>query len=366
MPNRYLSYIEDNFIEINLAKISQNLHILKSKTKSEIGVVVKANSYNLGASKVTRVLYDAGCRKFFVAHLSEGIELRGVQADTEIYVLHGLRESQFDYFIKYDLIPVINSIEEWELYIKLCYLKNIKPNLILHFDTGINRLGIRKENIQQILNHPSYKDVNILYIMSHLASAHLKECWQNEDQHNNFLQIIKFFPNIKRTFANSSAIFLDPKYHFDLVRPGMALYGLNPTPYLPNPMLNTVTIYGKILQIYQTQKDEFIGYSKTYKALKGTIIAVVAVGYADGMFTHLSNKASVYINNQEAPIIGRISMDMLSIDVSKIKKEDLYVGQVAEVIGDNNRPEKLANIIGCNEYEIIIRLGNRFRVTYVE
>lgn len=368
MSNKYISFIEDNFIEIDLHRLVQNFLYLKSLTKSEIAPVVKANSYNLGASKVSTALYNNGCKRFFVAHLNEAITLREElkNLDIEIYVLHGIRENQCSYFHKYNFIPVINSIEEFDIFIKYFTNSHILPKVVLHFDTGINRLGIRYKDIPAIINHPEFKKINILYTMSHLASAHIIDSEQNEEQYNNFLEIIKFFPDIKKSFANSSAIFLDSKYHFDLIRPGMALYGLNPLPHLKNPMLNTVSVFGRLLQIYQTDKEEHIGYSRTYKTKAGTKIAIVSVGYADGLFTHLSNRWSIYINNQEAPVIGRISMDLVTIDVSNINEQDLFIGQIAEIIGDNNTPEKLADIIGCNEYEIITHLGNRFKVTYVE
>jgi len=357
-PNHYASTI----LTINLNAVRENYKILKAEVGgSKVMAVVKANAYGLGVAQIAPALAIDGCDSFFVANLDEALELRETLSDVTIFVLHGIIAGQEDVFTENNITPVLNCIDQVNIWQKYAIKKQKNLPCILHFDTGMNRLGIRKETISN--GKLKSENLDIKYIMSHLACADEKEHAKNKEQLLEFHSIAKNFPGIKLSIANSGAIFLGKDYHLDMVRPGVAIYGVNPSIDSPNNMKNVVSLTSKILQIEQVDSAGTVGYGAKYKIKAGTRIATIAVGYADGYLRSLSDCGICAIGGQIVPVIGRVSMDLVTVDVTKIPVEKL-AGAEIELIGDNISVDVVAKRAGTIGYEILTSLGSRYKRIY--
>ncbi|GAB4164391.1 MAG: alanine racemase [Rickettsiaceae bacterium] len=355
-------------LNINLDTIERNYNILRQICgNSEVGAAVKANCYGLGADKIAPMLQKAGCQHFFVANCDEGVTLRQTLGQIPyIYVLNGVFTGELSVFKEYNLVPVLNYLEQLITWQNFAQLLGKKLPCLIHVDTGMHRLGMSEREFDQVVSF-NIKELDILYVMSHLASAEEPENPYNENQLNKFTKIAGKVPKIKRSLANSSGIFLGKGYHFDLVRPGAALYGINPTPSRPEAVTeNPVSLFAPIIQIHELGPNESAGYNSTYinNTNVSCQIATIPIGYADGVDRHLSNKGVMYINGIKAPIIGRVSMDLTIIDLSLIPQKDIFLGQQVEVMGPNNKLDDIAKLADTNGYEILTKLGYRFEKIY--
>lgn len=358
-------------LTIDLNVIKANYQALqKICTTSEVGAAVKANCYGLGVEKIGPILANSGCKYFFVANKDEGVILREIlirqnlnHENLNICVLNGYFVSDRDDFIKFNLIPVLNSAKQLKLWQILANKLNKKLSCFLHVDTGMNRLGASEREMSNLLQYVN--EVNILCVMSHLSSSEEHDSEINSEQLVKFQQLFSLFPGTKKSLANSSGIFLGSQYHFDIVRPGAALYGINPTPHLSESVIkNPVKLTAPIVQIKYVDKGQYVGYNRTYQADKGHLVAILPLGYADGYPRSLSNLGVVFINDIPAPVVGRVSMDLITVDVSKVPSEELFLGQEVEIIGHNMGLDKIANLAGTNSYEILTMLGNRYNRVY--
>ncbi|PCJ22985.1 MAG: alanine racemase [Rickettsiales bacterium] len=356
-------------LQINLQTIKENyIALRKLCIGSEVGAAVKANSYGLGASRIAPVLQESGCKHFFVATCEEGVDLRQtLRGDANIYVLNGVFQNELEYFINHNLTPVLNNPEQVEIWQHYAARHGRRLPCFIHIDTGMHRLGFSSAEASELELDLLRNNLDILCVMSHLASAEEVDNPFNKTQLERFTQRSAKFGDIKRSLANSSGIFLGRDYHFNLARPGAALYGINPAPYLENLTLkNPVKLSAPIIQLRDLPPGESVGYNSTHTNRRGDScsIATIAIGYADGLHRALSNKGVLYINGFEAPIIGRVSMDLTAIDLSNIPKNDVFLGQMVEVIGENSSPDELAKFCGTNGYEILATLGKRFKKIY--
>lgn len=358
-------------LTIDLNIIKDNYRTLqKICTLTEVGAAVKANCYGLGAEQIAPILANIGCKYFFVANTDEGVTLRErfdkenlTYKNLKICVLNGYFTADQNKFINYNLIPVLNSFKQSELWRNLSHQLNKKLPCFLHIDTGMNRFGIPQEEINDLIQ--SIKELDVLCVMSHLSSSEEPDNQANKEQLLKFERLASLFPNTKKSLVNSSGIFLGPEYHFDIARPGVAIYGVNPTPYLQESVIkNPVTLEAPIIQIKDLDKGQHVGYNRTYELGERHLIATVPLGYADGYPRSLSNKGIVFIKDNPAPVIGRVSMDLITVDVTKIPPEDLFLGQTVEIIGKNVSLDKIANLAGTNGYEILAILGNRYHKIY--
>ncbi len=340
-------------LKVNLNALKENYLLLKKlASKAECGSVVKANAYGLGVIPIVRTLRASGCRKFFVATLDEAVDLRKEFSDIDIFILNGISKiSELKYCLEYNLIPVLNTIDS------IILAKDIPS--ILHIDTGMNRLGIDFKDLDKIKD---YK--NFVYIMSHLACADIKDDVSNQKQYDKFIKILEYFPKIESSFANSAAIFLGEKYHFDLVRPGCALYGINPTPDLASKMHKVVELTAQILSIRHIDSGDSVGYGAAYKAKDSEVIATIAIGYADGFLRSSENKGYCVIKGIKCPIIGRVSMDLITANITEIK-DIVNIGDEVEIIGSNITVDEVAKYSGTIGYEIFTRLSCRCQRLYV-
>jgi len=357
-------------LTIDLGAVKANYNYLKSISKARIGAIVKANAYGLGTNEISSALYEEGCEIFFVTQPAEGIELRealkrynaqlGKPDLSKIYVLNGIFDGEEERALRYDLVPILNTLDQAQTWQRYARKLGKKLPCLVHGDSGINRFGMDEEDLRSVAQ---MQEFNVLYFMSHLACSEEPSHELNRYQLNKFKAYQSIFPNTQYSLANSSGIFLGHEYHFDLLRPGMALYGLNPTPTKPNPMQNPFALTSRIMQIRDVKEDGFVGYGATCKISKGDRIATIPIGYADGFLRHLSNKGFAYLSGKKIPIVGRISMDLVTLDVTNV---DCKVGDYVEIIGPHCSPDEVGKLAGTTGYEILTSLKSRYERIYID
>lgn len=348
-------------LEINLGNLLDNYRVLQDIAGGAIpAAVVKDDAYGLGAEIVAETLYNkAGTRHFFVAHAIEALPILQKFKDVKIFVLQGIGEDSAEIFSNNpQLVPVICS---WDMLQYWKSLRNTGRKAAIQVETGLNRLGFRKDE----LNKLSSDDLNEFeLVMSHLACGDEKDHFMNEHQLKNFEEIKKkYFLNLPASLAASDGVFLGVNFQQNMVRLGAAMYGINTAPYRPNQMKNVVTVKAPVLQLSGLEKGEFVGYSATYRAADKRKIAIVSIGYGDGVPRSLSNVGKVFFKTnkgmEEARIIGRVSMDNIICDVSNVSS--IAVGDWAILAGDSYTLDDMARDAGTISYEIMSRLGKNRR-----
>ncbi len=365
MPQRHFGNA-DSAITIDLDAIVANWRYIDglSALTTRTAAVVKANGYGLGSCAVATALARAGCELFFVASLAEAIELRTVfrqkgHDDLPVMVLHGVQRGQESDFTAYHLKPVLNDLEQiscWRLH---AAKTGTKLPALLHFDTGMTRLGLDADQADWLIrNRQALNGLEITYVMSHLVSGELIDDPVNVRQLANFNKFHRSFSAIPASLANSAGSFLGRNYHFSMTRPGLALYGIHPSEDLDNPLQPAFDWQARILQIRNAVAGDKVGYGGTYQLDRDSQIATLGVGYADGYRRQLGGVATVSIGGRPAPVIGRVSMDSITIDVTGFDRESLRTGKASLVHADY-RVEKMANDVGTIPYEIMASLGHR-------
>src|SRR5436305_7898268 len=357
-------------LTIDLAAVESNWKRLASLTVPvECAAVVKADGYGCGLEPVTRILYRAGCRTFFVADVAEGRRVRAVAPEAAIYVLNGVMPGSAQAFAADDLRPVINStteLAEWDAFVAT---KNWRGGAALHIDTGMNRLGITLEEAVAIAPRLQSEKHGFTLVMSHLACAEISEHPMTERQIRLFREIRILYRGVPSSLANSSGIFLGGTVHCDLVRPGIALYGANPTPGSQNPMRAVVELHGRIIQTRTLNKGDTVGYGATWSAGRLSRIAIIAVGYADGFLRSAGAAkgkpaAEVLVAGKRCPLVGRVSMDLIAADVTDLPQGGARRGDFATLIGKGMSVDDLAAGMGTIAYEVLTSLGRRYHRTY--
>lgn len=352
-------------LTVDLAAIAANYRSLRARLQgAACAGVVKADGYGLGAARIAPALAAAGCRDFFVAHLGEGLGIRrGLAAGEAIYVLNGVLAGEDSEFAARDLIPVLNDLAQVEAWTAAARRHGRRLPAVLHIDTGMSRLGLAPADAQRLAADPRRLDgIDLRYVMSHLACAEETGNPKNSAQLRLFAAERARWPAVKASFANSSGIFLGGDYHFDLVRPGCALYGINPTPDRPNPVAQTAALHARILQVREIDPPETVGYGATHRVTTRTRIATVAAGYADGWLRTLSNRGCAYYGDIRVPIVGRVSMDLITLDVTAAPAA--RAGETVELMGPHLPVDAVAELAKTNGYEVLTRLGDRFHRVY--
>jgi alanine racemase len=355
-------------LTIDLDAIRSNYRLLRETAAgASCAAVMKADAYGLGMETVAPALALEGCRVFFTAHLEEGMRLRQVvPEDSSIYVLHGPPPGATAEFFQYDLIPVLNDpgqIADWR---RLCVRLERRLPAALQFDTGMSRMGLSPTAVDALLADPSWKDeIKPVLVMSHLACADERDHAMNTLQRERFAALRARFAGIPGSLANSSAVFLGADYRHDLVRPGAALYGINPHPGSPNPLRQAVSLRARIVQSRSVQAGDVVGYGARYVADGPRRIATIAIGYADGWLRSLSGRGHAYIDGVAVPVAGTVSMDSITLDVSGIPEARVQPGCEVELLGENQTVDDVAREGGTIGYEVLTRLGNRFHRQYL-
>jgi alanine racemase len=317
--------------------------------------VVKADAYGLGAEPVAKALRLAGCETFFVATLDEGIALRAVLGGgPEIAVFNGPLTGSADEYPAHGLTPVLNDLGQVQAW------RRANAPAILHVDTGMSRLGMTARELSLFTNDP----IPLVGLVSHLACADAPEHPLNAVQLARFTAIKAQFPRLRASLSASSGIFLGRDYRHDLVRPGAALSGVNPCPGTPNPMRQVVTLKGKIVQVREIDRGESVGYGAAHVMPEPGRLAVVAVGYADGWLRAMSHRGSGAMAGRRVPLVGRVSMDLITFDVSALAPGRARPGDTIELLGAGYGVDEAAADAGTIGYEILTALGARYHRIY--
>ena len=357
-------------LTIDLAAIEANWRTLAHHLLTvECAAVVKANAYGLGLEPVTAVLAKAGCKTFFVADIAEARRARSRAPEATIYVLNGFTPDWGDGFIEINARPVINStteLAEWDTFVSA---RAWQGGAAFHVDTGMRRLGISPEEAAALAPRAQTENHGIALLLSHLACAENPDHPLNARQIQLFRELHMLYPGIPASLVNSSGIFLGSSAHYDLARPGAALYGVNPTPGRPNPVQSVVEMTGRILQLRTVGRDETVGYGATWTAKRPSRIAVVALGYSDGLIRAGSGTderpgGAAIVAGKLCPIVGRISMDLVCIDVTDMPDGAVHRGDLATAVGADITVDEVAAAAGTIGYEILTRLGPRCHLVY--
>lgn len=355
-----------SLLTVDLDALAGNYRILRDKLEgARCGAAVKADAYGIGLAEAAAKLWDAGCRDFYVATLDEGVELRALLPEAAVYVFNGLLPGMERDFAAHDLLPVLNDFGQIERWTAFCRETGPRPAAI-HVDTGMARLGLMPEETKRLLETPeTLSAFSSLQVMSHLASADLPESEQNEAQLRAFAAVAAALPQATASLANSSGIFLGPGYHFDLARPGVALYGGNPTPKQVNPVAQVVRLQGRILQVRQIDAPQSVGYGASFRADKPMRLATVAAGYADGYLRFLSNRGHAWVGDKRVAVVGRVSMDLITLDVTEVPESETAPGDLVDLLSPSEGVNALAAEAGTIPYEILTALGRRYHRSYL-
>jgi alanine racemase len=358
-----------SILEVNLTRIKNNYTTISNKVKKDcvIAAAVKADGYGLGMDNAAKAMQDAGCRSFCVAYVEEGLNLRECMANIKIFILNGIQKEDVEITAKKNLIPVLNDLYQIELWNAYAMKINKKLPAVIHIDTGMARLGLTESNTERVADNPDFTShLDIEYIMSHLACADEPQNPANQRQLSLLNQYINLFPNTKISLANSAGIFLGDNYHFDMVRPGCSLYGINPIPKMPSPVQQVAKLMAEVIQVRNIEKDQGVSYSGRYIAKKGDRLATLLCGYADGYLRSLTGNSFAYFDGMRLPVVGTVTMDMIMIDITKVPENKLQHMNYVELLGDNITVDELATNAKTIGYEILTSLGNRFKRVYVE
>lgn len=358
-------------LSIDLGALARNWRALDKVSAGALtGAVVKADAYGTGVTMASKALYSAGARFFFVATPDEGMAVRAAVPEAHIFVLNGLYPGAANLYIRQNLMPVLASMAMLEEWLAKCVERNEAYPAAFHFDTGINRLGFRlseagkvRERIQSLGYAPQM-------VMSHLACADTPTHEKNRTQLALFSSVMNQFPGVPASLANSAGLMTGRDYHFQMVRPGIALYGGRAVSGRKNPMAPVVTLHVPILQVAEARTGESVGYNATYSLSRNSRLAVISHGYADGFFRSLSGTNSrpggkVVIRGKLCPVIGRISMDQAVVDITELGQDIPLPGEGAEILGDMLSVDDQADAGGTIGYEILTSLKGRYNRNYV-
>ncbi len=363
---------ETAVLTIDLDALADNYCQLRALAgPAECAAVVKADAYGLGMAQAAPALWRAGCKTFFVATLAESEALRALLPDAVIYVFGGLLPGTAETFHRLGLRPVLNSADEISEWARYCARAGEALPCAVHIDSGMNRLGLSPAEVDEVAGAQElWPALSLSLVVSHLACADDPSHAKNEAQQRVFDRLRARLPAASASLANSAGILLGPGFVYDLVRPGIALYGGHPQRRGPNPFRTVVHLRGRILQVREADPGETVGYGATRTLKRPSRIAVVAVGYADGLFRALSaadgeDGLTVYLGTHPAPILGRVSMDLITVDVTDVPETLSRRGQWVELLGPNVSAHDLAVHARTIDYEVLTSLGMRAARRYL-
>lgn len=359
-------YPADAELHVDLGAIVANWRRVQAQASgAECAAVVKADGYGLGAGTVASALAAAGCRSFFVATLEEGAELRAVLPQPRILVLNGLRPDSAAAYDAHALQPVLNTEKQVRAWAAHGRNRPQPAPAAIQLDTGMTRLGLPPDHYLGLFDDgtlPAAFPVSL--VMSHLACSDDPENPQNARQRAVFDRLRARHPAVPHSLAASSGVLLGADFHYDLVRPGIALYGGNPIAGRDNPYQPVVTLCARILQVHEITRPGAVGYGATFPTTVGSRIATLGTGYADGYFRHLGDRSSVYRDGRPLPVVGRVSMDMLAVDIGSLSPDELGEGDWLELLNEHCTIDDLAAAGGTIAHEVLTQIGRRYRRTY--
>jgi alanine racemase len=360
----------NGILTINLDAIVANWRALGTHAlPAECAAVVKADAYGCGTEPVARALTKAGCKTFFVATLEEARRTRAAAPGTTIYVLDGFFAGTGPAFASIDARPVIGDLTELAEWDSFRAVNGWRGEAAIQVDTGMNRLGIGVDEALSLVPRIQAGNHGIALVMSHFVISETPGHTLNGRQLGAFRKVTGRFSGVDASMANSSGIFLGSQAHFDMVRPGAALYGLNPTPDSNNPMQAVVEIKARIAKVRNIDKGDSVGYGATWHARRPTRLAIITVGYADGYFRAAGGadgvrSAEVIVAGRRCSIAGRISMDLMAIDVTDVPEREVRRGDLVTMIGEGITIDEVGHHFGSVGYEVLTSLGSRYRRIY--
>lgn len=353
-------------LTIDLGKIAGNYRRLEAMLAgARMGCVVKADAYGLGLAAIAPVLRAIGCRDYFVADIDEGLALRTLVADGNIFVLNGPTPGALPEFARRRLIPVLNDLDQIAL--AADYAKAAgEVSAAIHVDTGMSRLGLPPAEVETLAREPGrLRGIRLACLISHLACADERDNPMNARQLESFNGARQHLPKAAASIANSAGIFLGPRYHLDLVRAGGALYGLASMSDEPNPLAQVLRLEAPILQVRDVDSPMTVGYGAGFRVAGRGRIATIPVGYADGYLRSLSNRGSAFLGGIRIPVVGRVSMDLITLDVSGVPEALARPGAMVELIGDGHTVDDLADEAGTIGHDILTEFGRRVARRYI-
>lgn len=365
MPSRSTAR---SHLTIDLGAIVANwLDLAGRAATAECAAAVKADAYGLGLERVAPALWAAGCRTFFVASLAEGIELRALLGDATVAILDGALSGTEADIVAHNLAPVLNDLGQVERWHETARRTGRLLPALLHVDTGINRLGLSAVEVDRLAEAPRLLEgTGWLALMSHLACADDPNDPMNRAQRERLLSIHARLPRMPLSLANSGGVLMGPDFHCDLMRPGIALYGGRAAGNGPSPMRPVVTLEARVLQVREIPAGESVGYGVAHRFDTPARVATVATGYADGYLRSAGGTASVAFDGVRAPVVGRVSMDMIAVDVTALGTKAPRPGDMVELIGPSVPLDEIAEAAGTIGYEILTALGRRHERRYTD
>ncbi|SOC86140.1 alanine racemase [Ensifer adhaerens] len=364
-------------LTIDLGALAENWRMLaKASGKARTGAAVKGDGYGLGIEAVVPALYDAGCRDMFVATPDEGMLARQFAPDARIFVLAGVWPGVEAQFFSHDLVPVLVSEEQIACWSNAVAFDEERPCALM-VDTGMNRLGLSVDEALALADDPTRPaSFSPVLLLSHLACASDPSHPLNRQQLQSFEMLAKAYEGVESSLANSPGIHLGPDYHFDVTRPGIAIYGGEAVDGVKNPSLPVVTAETRILQIHKARAGEPVSYGGTHVLTRDSRLAIASTGYADGYHRSLSGSGIPlrqtvqqggvgFIAGHRVPVVGRITMDLTIFDVTDVPEGEIRSGDYIELFGANILLDDAARAAGTIGYELLTSLGNRYQRAYV-
>jgi len=359
-------------LTVNLDALADNWRLLRDRSSpAECAAAVKANGYGLGIGPVVQSLWDAGCKTFFVALADEGLQVRSLLPQADIYVLNGLFTGAADDLAQADLRPVLGSVDEVYEWAAFCKKRDETLAAAVHMDTGMNRLGLSAKETDQLTRRPDLlRPFTPTLLMSHLACADDPSHPLNERQLAAFNALKTDFPDMPASLANSAGILTRSDWYFDMVRPGIALYGGEAVAGSPNPMAPVATLESRIIQVRNVAVGETVGYGATQTLQRDSRIALLSCGYADGYHRLASSNdpnpgAVAWLDGHIVPLVGRVSMDLIAVDVTDLPDGLATRGAWVELFGANIAVDDVAKQAGTIGYELLTGLGSRLSRRYI-
>ncbi len=358
-------------LTVDLGALVRNWRALdKVSAGSLTAAVVKADAYGIGIPEAAKALSKAGARFFFTATVDEALSVRAAVQDAHIFVLNGLYPGAANLYVRQNLMPVLSSMAMLEEWLAKCIERNEAYPAALHFDTGMNRLGFRLNEASVVRKQLESLGYAPQMVMSHLACADQPSHEKNRTQLALFQSVIAQFPGIPASLANSAGVMAGRDYHFQMVRPGVALYGGRAVVGRRNPMTPVVTLHAPILQIKEARTGETVGYGASVTLSRETKLAIVSIGYADGFFRSLSSSntrsgGKVAVRGRICPVLGRVSMDLIVVDITELSQDMPLPGEGVEVFGPTISVDEQAEAGGTIGYELLTALKGRYTRSYI-
>jgi len=357
-----------NKLIVDLDVIGKNYMTIRNLLPKNvaIGAAVKSDAYGHGVERVAKKLSSLGCAKFFVISLDEALELRKFSMTDEIYVFNGINDGEEAIFMHEHIIPVINSIKQFELFAKFARKKAKKLPIALYVDTGMKRMGLDIKELEIVLDSEYIRDISISSIISHLACSDESKHMMNEKQLKLMQHIREKYPRYKISLLNGQGILLGENYYFDMVRPGGCLYGYGvEKDNKILPVRSPLKFTSEIIHVTNIEEDGFVSYGSRFEVKKGMKIAVIPLGYADGYPRSLSNKGYCYLDRYKINIAGTVCMNHTMLDVSNVPERLLHLGAEIEIFGEYADIRDIANLGGTIAYELTTSIGHKYPKTYI-